>query len=340
MSDMAAADYERFARAALAHYQLDSATVTLLSFSENGTFLVETDDRCEVLRVHRPGYHSLAAIESELDWMECVRRDSSITTPQVITAVDGRRVVESRIGDDVRLVDLFTFVPGTIAEDDASDISFGELGAITAALHEHVQRWTPPPTFTRFRWDLDTMLGAGGRWGDWRDAPALSASDAVTIEKAERKVVDRLARYGTGPERFGLIHADLRMSNLMVHQGKITVIDFDDCGWSWYLADLGAVVSFIEHTPEAERIVDKWLDGYRRVRPIAASDLAEIPTFVMLRRLMLTAWIGTHPESEPAQNLGGHYASGTASLAHSYLTDPSWFQVDATAPTARSTTPR
>lgn len=337
MSDMTAADYERFAHAALPHYQLDSATVTLLSFSENGTFLVETEDRREVLRVHRPGYHPLAAIESELDWIESIRRHSAIATPQVIPAADGRRVVEARIGDDVCLVDLFAFVPGTVAEEDVSGISFHDLGAITAALHDHVRQWTPPAEFTRFRWDLETMLGAGGRWGDWRDAPALSASDAATIEKAERKVVDRLTRYGNGPERFGLVHADLRMSNLMVHEGKITVIDFDDCGWSWYFTDLGAVVSFIEDTPEAQHIVEDWLAGYSRVRPIAADDLAEIPTFVMLRRLMLTAWIGTHPDSEPAHTLGHRYASGTAALAQAYLDDPSWFRVGTAASTAHST---
>ncbi|WP_411025937.1 phosphotransferase enzyme family protein, partial [Salmonella sp. s54833] len=94
-------------------------------------------------------------------------------------------------------------------------------------------------------------------WGDWRDAPALSAADAAVIEEAERKVIERLTDYGMGPERFGLVHADLRMSNLMVHNGKITVIDFDDCGWSWYLADLGAVVSFVEDTPDAARIIDE-----------------------------------------------------------------------------------
>ncbi|MGB8407650.1 MAG: phosphotransferase [Mycobacterium sp.] len=333
MSDMEAADYERFAHAALTHYQLDSATVRLLSFSENGTFLVETGSGAhpqrQVLRVHRPGYHSPAAIESELDWMESLRLDSAITTPRVIPAPDGRRVVQARIGDEVRLVDLFTFVEGTIAEDDASDISFSELGTITAELHEHVQQWTRPAGFTRFRWDLDTMLGAGGRWGNWRDAPALSASDAAVIEDAERKVIDRLTGYGMGPHRFGLVHNDLRMSNLMVHEGRITVIDFDDCGWSWYLADLGAVVSFVEDSPGAARIVDEWLDGYRRVRDLTFADLAEIPTFVMLRRLMLTAWIGTHPESEPAQTLGDRFASGTAQLAQAYLTDPSWFRVGA-----------
>ena len=328
MTDLAAAGYERFARAALARYRLESATVTLLSVSENGTFLVEAGDRRVVLRVHRPDYHSLAAVESELDWMDSVRRDSPIATPEVIRAADGRRVVEVRLGDDVRLVDLFTFVPGRIAEEDVSGVSFSDLGAITASLHQHAQQWNPPSTFTRFRWDLDTMLGAGGRWGDWRDAPALTPADAAAIEKAERKVIDRLTRYGTGPGRFGLIHADLRMSNLMVQDGRITVIDFDDCGWSWFMADLAAVISFIEDTPRAQTILDEWLEGYRTVCPVAPADLAEIPTFVMLRRLMLTAWIGTHPESEPAQTLGPRFASDTAALARAYVTDPTWFHID------------
>ena len=66
MTDLAAAGYERFARAALARYRLESATVTLLSVSENRTFLVEAGDRRVVLRVHRPDYHSLAAVESGL----------------------------------------------------------------------------------------------------------------------------------------------------------------------------------------------------------------------------------------------------------------------------------
>ena len=60
------------------------------------------------------------------------------------------------------------------------------------------------------------------------------------------------------------------MANLMIDPDKgaasITVIDFDDCGWSWYLFDLAAVVSFIEDTPEAERMISDWLRGYLEVR--------------------------------------------------------------------------
>lgn len=331
----AAADYEKFARAALPNYHLESASLTLLSLSENGTFLAETNEKRVVLRVHRPGYQSLKEIESELAWMESVRRDSPIETPRVIETVDGRPVVEVRLGADVRLVDVFAFVPGKMADEDDSGISFSDLGAITAKLHEHVRQWKPPATFTRFRWDVDTMLGPRGRWGDWRNAPALTSSDRAAIEEAERQVIAHLERFGTGPDRFGLVHADLRLTNLMVHEGRITVIDFDDCGWSWFLTDLAAVVSWIEDTPEARTIVDEWLHGYLRVRPIEDRALAEIPTFIMLRRLMLTAWIGTHPESDPARNLGHSFASGTAELARTYVTDPTWFHIDPLATAAR-----
>ena len=58
--------HELFGRAALPAYGRPADTpLRLLSLSENATYLVEDDDPI-VLRVHRPGYHSLAAIRSEL----------------------------------------------------------------------------------------------------------------------------------------------------------------------------------------------------------------------------------------------------------------------------------
>jgi len=38
----------------------------------------------------------------------------------------------------------------------------------------------------------------------------------------------RLARFGSGAARFGLIHADMRLANLLVDGDDVCVIDFDD----------------------------------------------------------------------------------------------------------------
>lgn len=316
-------DHEQYARAALGAYGRDpGAPLRLLSLSENATYLVDDGDPM-VLRVHRPGYHSLAAIRSELRWMAALRADTGVVTPELIPAADGTDVVVAHVGDGVLHVDAVTFVPGCTAEEAPHAVGFDELGRITAAMHDHVQRWQAPAFFTRFSWDVEATLGPAARWGNWRHAPGLAAPDIALVDRAAAEVARRLGEFGCGPDRFGLVHADLRMANLMIDPVRpgapITVIDFDDCGWSWYLADLGAVVSFIEGTPEAERMIGEWLRGYREHRQLPAAHLATIPTFVMQRRLMLTAWVASHADADHAIAFTNGFAAGTTELADRYL---------------------
>lgn len=324
------ADHELFARAALPSYRRDPETpLRLLSLSENATYLVADDDPM-VLRVHRPGYHSLAGIGSELDWMAALRRETPVKTPQLVCSSTGAHVVTAVVGDRELHVDAVSFVPGCTAEEAPDAVGFAKLGELTAIMHEHTQRWTPPAGFTRFSWDLDAILGPHARWGNWRAAPALTTADRASIQAAVTEITERLDAFGTGPDRFGLIHADLRLSNLMVDPAApgtdITVIDFDDCGWSWHLADLAAVLSWIEDTPQADAIVTEWLRGYRSVRHLPDDHLALVPTFVMLRRVQLTAWIASHADADAAIAVGADYARGTARLADRYLGDQTWLQ--------------
>src|SRR5690606_31533543 len=130
----------------------------------------------------------------------------------------------------------------------------------------------------------------------------------------------RLARYGTTPDRYGLIHADLRLANLLVDGPDLAVIDFDDCGFGWYMYDLAAALSFIEHDPRVPELIDAWLTGYRTLADLPAEDEAEIWTFILFRRLLLVAWIGSHPAADAARELGAPYTTGTCDLAERYLT--------------------
>jgi Ser/Thr protein kinase RdoA (MazF antagonist) len=99
----------------------------------------------------------------------------------------------------------------------------------------------------------------------------------------------------------------------------VHVIDFDDCGFSWYLYDLAASLSFIEHSPAAGELVEAWLAGYRALAPVTAADEAMIPTFVMLRRILLVAWLGTHPHSRAVGSVAD-YVTASCVLADDYLT--------------------
>lgn len=328
------ADHELFARAALGAYRRDpDTTLRLLSLSENATYLAgdpDGDTEPLVLRVHRPDYHSVTGIASELAWMAALRRETTVKTSELVSAHNGDQVVAATVGDRTLYVDAVSFVPGCTAEEAPEVVGFAELGELTAIMHDHAQAWAAPASFTRFSWDLDAILGPEARWGNWRDAPALTPDDKRSIERAVTEITARIADFGATPDRFGLIHADLRLSNLMVDPASpgsgITVIDFDDCGWGWHLADLAAVVSWLEDSPEVDDIIAEWLRGYRTVRTLPDEHLALIPTFVLLRRVQLTAWIASHADADAAISVGADYARGTARLAERYLDDQSWLQ--------------
>jgi Ser/Thr protein kinase RdoA (MazF antagonist) len=128
-----------------------------------------------------------------------------------------------------------------------------------------------------------------------------------------------LTDYGTGPDRFGLIHADLRLANLLVDGATITVIDFDDCGFGWFYYDFGTAVSFIEDDPALPEWQESWTAGYRSRRPLAAADEDMLASFVLLRRLLLLAWMGTHSHSKESRTKAITYAVGSCTLAERYL---------------------
>ncbi|WKG03798.1 phosphotransferase enzyme family protein [Mycolicibacterium sp. HK-90] len=317
------------AQLALRQYDIGAdATLRLLNLSENATYLVEDAGTQSILRVHRQNYHQPHEIESELDWLQALRADSDVTVPTVLPARDGRRLVTVDVHGTPRHVVHFGMVAGAEPDEGALTLDdFHTLGRITAALHDHSQRWSRPAGFGRFSWDWEHSLGASPRWGRWQDAEGVGAPEERVLERAQDLLRERLQSYGTGPEVYGLIHADLRLANLLVDSSgptptstsNITVIDFDDCGFGWYFYDFGTAVSFIEDDPALPEWQDAWVGGYRTRRDLPTSDEEMLASFVLLRRLLLLAWMGSHSHSRESATKAISYAAGSCALAERYL---------------------
>jgi Ser/Thr protein kinase RdoA (MazF antagonist) len=314
---------EAFARDALGAYGVGpDATLTLLNISENATYRVDDPATGRtVLRVHRPGYHTREAIHSELAWVRALREDAVVRTPRVVPALDDSDLVVGRHEDgETRYAVMFEWVPGTEPPQDRLVEDFEELGAIAARLHGHARVWQRPPGFTRLTWDYERSIGPAGNWGRWQQGLGVAAAERAQLGRLDERLRERLAAFGTGPERFGLIHADMRLANLLVDRGSVSVIDFDDCGFGWFMYDLGSSLSFIEHYQTVPEMIDSWVRGYRSQAPLSAEEEAELPTFVLLRRLLLVAWIGSHADTDLAQEMGEEYTRTSCDLAEEYLT--------------------
>ncbi|MFC8799443.1 phosphotransferase enzyme family protein [Promicromonospora sp. NPDC057138] len=316
----------------------------LITVSENATFLVTADGApAAVVRVARPGYLAgTAAFESEVAWVAALAADGVCQVPAALRTGDGTfcAALADEAGADWWCV-AYGYVAGRILEDLFADAEPGanavdptsyyrEIGAINARLHEHALRWAAPEGFERHSWDVQDMLGPTARWGRWEDA----------VDGADRELLDRaqaaaLATVGQAPRdaaAWGLVHADLRPSNIMIDPstssghggGTLTIIDFDDCGHTWFQYDFAAALSFLEHTPEAPTMALEWLAGYTSVRPLARDAVELGCALSMVRRLQMLGWTTTHRADALPPELWAEQVPGTLAVAESYLRNPTW----------------
>jgi len=319
------ADLERMVQAGLAAWDLPATTrIELLNVSENATYALsdESAGRQLVLRLHRVAYSAIDEIDSELAWIEALRADHVIATAAPQLGADGSFVqtLPSPSRRPARHAVVFERLPGR-EPDSGSDADpwFERLGFLTARMHAHARAWVLPQGFCRKSWDLDAMIGPYAYWGDWRAGRGLDAQGAAVIELALAEIRACLQRYGRGPARFGLIHADLRLANLLADGDDLRIIDFDDCGFSWFMYDFATAVSFIEHEAQVPDLLAAWLRGYRHVASLTAEDLEQIPNLLVLRRVLLTAWLASHAEIPFARRFGAQYTEGTVHLARQLL---------------------
>ena len=317
-----ASPIDRLAIRALSRYGLPpTCAITLINISENVTYRIEepATGRKWALRVHREGYHSRRAITSELAWVRALRGCAAAATPIPVPGLDGDPIQTLALpGHAPRNVVLFNWETGS--EPAANDVAgFEKLGETAARMHAHAKSWTRPPTFERHTWDFDTSVGDNPHWGRWRDGIGMTPEIETVLAETVAVIERRLKMIGKGDAVFGLVHGDMRLANLLIDGNTVKVIDFDDCGFSWYLYDCATTVSFFEHEPDAPELIKAWVRGYRRVGALSAEEENEIATFVMLRRILLVAWIGSHAETELARSMGIEYTQGTVPLCETYL---------------------
>jgi len=97
----------------------------------------------------------------------------------------------------------------------------------------------------------------------------------------------------TGKDAFGLVHFDFCDGNYHVDMttGRITVFDFDNCIYCWYMFDLAHVwthgVGWYRHIPDPakrmegmRRYFDTVLEGYRSETDVPDTLLEKLPLFI------------------------------------------------------------
>lgn len=309
----------------VSHYRLE-----MIKIRENAVFRVQNDLGLDAaIRIHRYGYHSDAALLSELNWLRALDRDG-IEVPEVIPAENGALfVITEAIGvPEPRQVDMVKWLEGeplgSIEEglsesiDNVAD-TFRKVGALAAQLHNHAARWRPPAGFVRHAWDLDGLTGDEPLWGRFWDLPTLDSAQKVLLLRARDAARDDLTAIGICSEGYGLIHADFNLDNIILHDGRVTAIDFDDCGYGWHLFDLATISILFLQTDLSDTVQNAVVEGYRRERILSDESLRQMPLFYLLRAFTYLGWVHTRNETASAQEIAPMVTALVCRLAEDYL---------------------
>jgi Ser/Thr protein kinase RdoA (MazF antagonist) len=302
---------------------LVDARIVRVERSENTTWLLRCPAGGFALRRYRDGYSNVRSIRAELGFMRLARVALGTGIPEVFATSSDDEILRTSDGTYV----LFSLIEGIEASHDDMARIAPQLGEVTATLHASVQEscqlndWEPD---SRWTWDLSAFEGSTPRWGAWQSGVANGDEQLLgCLGAAYEEMQQRLGEASRETDSFGLIHADLRAANLLlVDSNLVGIIDFDDCGFGWFVYDAVTMLSFYEARPGSLALLDGWVTGYQRILNLDITMLNLVPSLVIYRRLLLTAWLHSHPHASVPGLSRSNFGGDTATLARRYLEAP------------------
>ena len=304
-----------FAAELLKNYGIHGAKVSCINFEFNSTFSVETDSGTKyALRININSTRTVENMKGEIEWVRHLNRTSGIHTPTPIATLDDQYIISGFHNDSEQTLFavMYSWLEGEELGDEPTLSQLHEVGRAIATLHQESTDFALSadaalPTFNDFFWGTEDYL--------FSDKSKLSDADRSLIQEAHdhiMKLTNEL--YSNSPVH--IIHADFHGWNLMWNEDRLSIFDFDDCGFGIEAQDLAVVLYYLD-TPEQDVAL---LNGYKSIRPLPQySDIA-MKALLLQRRLLLLNYLFETKNQEHQEMLPA-YLEKSLERVSTFLTD-------------------
>ncbi len=140
------ADFRRATRAILAGYAVDATHMKFVAGLDCVIFRIWLrGHRCEsvTLRFYPEYYGGAGDIAGEIDWLHALARDTQLLVPTPIAARDGSLIQPLQPSlHGMHWCVLLSWVPGRFLYKSLTSGRLQQVGAFTAALHNHAEQHT------------------------------------------------------------------------------------------------------------------------------------------------------------------------------------------------------
>jgi len=304
---------KRLALKALTAYDVQEPRLKALQHEGNTTFRVDSaNGERYMLRIHHPALRTVETVRSEMMWLAALRRETDLVVPEPITTLDGNLLTVTNVTEipEPRICVLFRWIDGRFLDHRLTSSQLERVGAFMARLQLHGAQFRPPAGFVRGRLDNLTeaarrMAGQGTNETLIRQqidnpvdesaaihlvAEICSPEDGARVAALIRKAREVQQVVGQTSETFGLIHGDLHQGNYFFHNGQVRAIDFDDCGYGYYLYDMAVTLSEVNWRKNTPELRKGFLKGYHSIRELSSEHEGYLDMFIAFRDLQLIIW--------------------------------------------------
>lgn len=262
----------------LEQFGVQATTLEPLASTENNNHIVTTTTgERYLLRQHQSKSYSLAALESEMMWLNHLHQ-YNLEVQRPVPLKSGNFIVAG-----TKRFSLLTWLKGEVVEElDAAQSE--ALGTLMARLHMIAQDFKPPTGFERLRYDTQYL-----------EHHLNILRGVLWLEPDMPLFVEAMTRAKTGfieeSSPWGLIHADLHPGNVIVQGAKVAAIDFDRCGFGPVMFDIVSALGYLEADSRTA-----FLCGYSAVLPLPVDFEERRSLFTIAEWLTNLAFLALRPQ--------------------------------------------
>jgi Ser/Thr protein kinase RdoA (MazF antagonist) len=256
----------------------DEGSVYAFRYSANFIFVFKRNEENYFLRFNEVSEKDLPLLEAEMKVLDYLTETISRVVKPVLS-LEGKKVerVETEYG--TYYASVFEALSGKKYEiEELDQHQYFIWGKSLGKLHETMKKRDESAHFDRLT---------------WRDH--VNSIESFLPEKetaAKNELLNFLGWAEALPvthDNFGLIHYDFELDNQRWENDEVGILDFDDCAYYWYVADIAFALRDLDEKNRTNPLFAEFIKGYESETVVDADLLDQLPMFGRLHDLTMFA---------------------------------------------------
>jgi len=269
-------------------FGIDEGDIQELGGFESYIYEFQRGEESGILRIAHSIRRTSDQIRGELDWINYLKAGGASVAGALISQ-NGKWVEEIEDGNGgYFLANAFEKAAGKPRKGKWTEAQLLEYGRQIGLMHKLTRNYQPgDPNWKRPEWDDPIHLEVD---------QFIPARDFL-IKQIYRDLVKRTQNLPRDNSSYGLIHQDAHQGNFFIDDaGRITLFDFDDSSYSWFVEDIALVLFYAVMGQEdpasfTDNFLSGFLPGYFSEYDLGQEWFREIPYFMKRREIDLYAVI-------------------------------------------------